>query len=228
MWFLEEVNLYDVLCPHKLRAYMKNHFKRYSKGEFIYMEADHANQVFLVSKGKVKLAHYTEEGSELVKAILTRGELFGEKAILGEMVRNENATALSDDTVICPLILDDMYKLMRKNERFSLTIYKIIGYRLKKLERRLELLFFKDVRTRLLDFINDLIDDKSDISAQVDIPHFYTQKDIADLIGTRRETVSKLFQQFEQEGILIYKRKYIRVLNWQPITEVSSPRHMAI
>ena len=50
----------------------------------ISISKDSSNKVYLIEKGKVKIGHYTEDGKEVVKAILTKGELFGEKAILGK------------------------------------------------------------------------------------------------------------------------------------------------
>ena len=112
--------------------------------------------MYLIEKGKVKIGYYNEDGSEIVKAILTRGELFGEKAILGETIRNEFAQSIDDYTSICPIGVETMHDLMRNNKTFSFKIYKIIGFKFKKLERQLQILLFKDTKTRLLEFLNEL------------------------------------------------------------------------
>ena len=92
LWFFEEVNLFSMLCPHKFKAYKQDHdFNTYKKQDYIYFEEDNASKVYLIEEGRVKLGYYTEEGEEIVKAILTKGELFGEKAILGEEKRDEFA-----------------------------------------------------------------------------------------------------------------------------------------
>ena len=78
----------------------------------------------MIEKGKIKLGYYTEEGDEVVKAILTKGELFGEKAILGEEKRNEFAQSVDNSTSICPIGISAMHDLMRENKTFSLKIYK--------------------------------------------------------------------------------------------------------
>ena len=85
LWFFEDVNLFKILCPHKFKAYKKDHdFDFYKKSDYIYFEHDRSNKVYLIEKGKVKIGYYNEDGEEVVKSILTHGELFGEKAILGE------------------------------------------------------------------------------------------------------------------------------------------------
>ena len=223
MWYLDNINLYDILCPPKIKGYVDKHFVNHKKNDIIYNQATPINKVYLVSKGKVKVVYYTEEGNEIIKAILTKGELFGEKALLGDHVQNEQAIALTDNTQLCPLSLDKMYELMRDNGRFSLEISKIISFRLKKTERRLERLLFKDAKTRLLEFIQDLMDEQSEPRQDfLKINHFYTQNDISNLIGTTRETVTKLFNQFKQEGILEYSRKTITIYNKEAFSKLSS------
>ena len=146
IWFFEDVNLFSVLCPHKFKAYKKQHdFNSYKKNDYIYFEEDQSNKVYLIEKGKVKIGCYSENGEEIVKAILSKGELFGEKAILGETKRDEFAQSMDNNTSICPVGVDTMHSLIRDNQNFSFKIYKFIGLRLKKLERRLQLLLFKDM-----------------------------------------------------------------------------------
>ena len=214
IWYFENVNLYKVLCPHKLKRYEKNHFERYGKGDFIYFKEDLSRNIYLVSEGKVKLMYYTEDGNEIVKSLLTKGEIFGEMALLGEERRSDFALSVSEPTVLCPLSVDTMYELMRKNKRFSLIIHKIIGLRIKRLERRLEQLFFKDVKTRLAEFLYELAEEKGQqMDTHIEINHFYTHKDIADLIGSRRETVTTLLNELKEEGLIEYKRNKFSILN---------------
>ena len=223
MWYLDNINLYDILCPPKIKGYVDKHFINHKKNDIIYNQATPINKVYLVSKGKVKVVYYTEDGNEIIKAILTKGELFGEKALLGDHVQNEQAIALTDNTQLCPLSLDKMYELMRDNGRFSLEISKIISFRLKKTERRLERLLFKDAKTRLLDFIKDLIEEQGTSTKDaLEINHYYTQNDIANLIGTTRETVTKLLNQFKQEGLLEYSRKTIIIYDKEAFSKLSS------
>lgn len=83
LWFFEDVNLFKILCPHKFKEYKMNHdFDSYKKQDYIYFKEDSSNKVFLIEKGKVKVGYFNEDGTEVVKAILSRGELFGEKVFL--------------------------------------------------------------------------------------------------------------------------------------------------
>ena len=203
IWVLEDVNLFRMLCPHKFKAYKKEHtFNTYKKEDYIYFEEDSANKVYLIEKGKVKIGHYTEAGDEVVKAILSKGELFGEKAIFGEEKRDEFAKSIDNTTSICPVGVDTMHNLMRDNKPFSFRIYKLIGFRIKRLERRLELVLFKDAETRVDEFLKELAEDYGYCCPETGdtvIKHPYTQKDIAHLIGTSRPTLNAIMNKFKDE-----------------------------
>ena len=216
LWFFEDVKLFKVLCPHKLKAYKTSHdFNIYKKKDYIYFEEDSANKIYLIEKGKVKIGYYNENGDEIVKAILAKGELFGEKAILGDNVRDEFAQSIDNSTSICPIGVNAMHNLMRDNQTFSFKVYKFIGFKFKKLERRLQLLLFKDAKTRLVEFLNELCSDYGyDCTETGDhiIKHPYTQKDIASLIGTSRPTLNILLNELKEENYIYFNRNEIRIL----------------
>jgi len=215
IWFLEDINIFNALCPHKTRRYRKLHsLVSYKKSEFIYLEEDKANMVYLIEKGKVKLGYYANDGKEVIRAILTKGELFGEKAILGEESRSEFAQVLDSGTKICPVGVEQMQDLMRKNATFSLKVYKFLGMRFKKLERRLDLLLFKDVETRVKELMNELAEDYGYCcpnTGDTVIKHPYTQKDMASLIGTSRPTLNTILNELKAINFLDFTRNEIRI-----------------
>ncbi|MFY0604475.1 MAG: Crp/Fnr family transcriptional regulator [Flavobacteriaceae bacterium] len=216
IWYFDDVNLFSLLCPHKFKEYKECHtFDAYNKNDYVYFEEDAANKVFLIEKGKIKIGYYNEDGTEVINAILTKGELFGEKAILGEEKRNEFAQSIDSNTSICPIGVETMLELMRDHKTFSLRIYKFLGLRIKKLERRLQLLLFKDTRTRLLEFLNELCEEygyNCNQTGDTVIHHPYTQKDIASLIGTSRPTLNTLLNELKEEHMISFNRKEIRIL----------------
>lgn len=216
IWFINEVKLFKLLCPHKFRKFKSCHnFYSYKKKDFIYFENDNANKIYLIEKGKVKIGYYKKDGREVIKAILCKGQLFGEKAILGEQKRNEFAQSIDNSTSICPIAVNTMHELMRGNKTFSLKVYKFIGFKFRKLERRLNLLLFKDTKTRLIEFINELCNEYGHRCKQTNvhiIKHPYTQKDIASLIGTSRPTLNILLNELKEENYIEFKRNEIRLL----------------
>ncbi len=215
LWFFEKVNLFSIFCPHKFKEYKENHqFRNFKKGEFIYFSDDPASSIYLVTEGKVKLLYYTEEGDEVVKSVLVRGEVFGELALLGEDTRQDYAQVVTDRTAVCQLTLEQMQQLMKDNVSFSLKIFKLIGLRINKLERKIDSLVFKDVRTRIIEFIREFVLEKGEKNGpEYKVDHHLTHKDIADLIGTTRQTVTTLLNELRNEGKIDFSRRTIHVVD---------------
>ncbi|EAZ95722.1 hypothetical protein FBBAL38_08470 [Flavobacteria bacterium BAL38] len=213
IWFFDNIDVFQILCPHKFKEFEKDHsFNFFKKGDYIYFEDDLANKVFLVNSGKIKIGYLTEDGEEIITSILSKGQIFGEKAILGEEKRNEFAQALDNEVSLCVVSLDMMYELLRKNTEFSISIYKFIGYRFKKLERRLQIMLFKDAKTRLLEFLKELSEEhgfKNAVSGDTVIKHPFTQKEIASLIGLSRPTLNILINELQNDKVLSFERKQI-------------------
>lgn len=216
LWFFEDVNLFTILCPHRYKEYKNEHnFCTYKKNDFVYFEEEDADSIYLINSGKVKIGYVTEEGEEVITGILSKGEIFGEKAILGETSRNEFAQSVSSDTSICTIDTETMIDLLRDNKEFSLKVYKFIGYRFKKLERRIQLLLFKDTKTRLKEFIKELAEEfgyENRVTKDTIIRHPYTQKELATLIGTSRPTLNVLLHELQTDGFLQFTRKEITLL----------------
>ncbi len=177
------------------------------------MEGEPARELFLVAEGRVKVSFYDREGNEQVIAFLGKGEILGETALFGQNKYREFAQAVSDRTMICKLGIEKARELVRDYVPFSLTITKRFGERTQKLERRLQILLFKDARQRLVEFLKDLCRDigtpsRTGVKVMLEI----TQSDIAALIGASRKTVSLLFTDLEEAGIVkFYGRKEIYV-----------------
>lgn len=216
-WFIENVNLFGKLCPHKFKEYASSHqFLDFKKNEFIYSSSDRANKLFLIQSGKIKLGYYTEEGDEVVKAVLSKGQVFGEKAILEQENRSEFAQVLKNTTTVCPIEVNTLHSLMRDNQEFTLNIYKFINLRIKKLERRLEILMFKDCKTRILEFLRDLSNEFGVLNKRnktIEIEHPYTQKDIANLVGTSRSNLNIILNELKEEQQIEFTRTKIILKN---------------
>ena len=218
LWYFESVNLYNILCPHKVKRMGEKHeFLRLKKDEFVYLQDDAVTHVYLIVDGRVRLGHYLDDGSEVVTAILTTGEIFGELALAGEEKRRDYAQAVVA-TTICPLTIRELQELMAENKELSFRILKLVGLRLIKLERKLELLVFKDARTRIIEFLKDAASWKGrKVGFETMIPTMLTHKDIAALTGTSRQTVTTVLNELKGRNIINFDRKKILIRDLQAL-----------
>jgi len=213
LWYFESVNLYDVLCPHKVKAMAERHnFNYFKKDQFIYFPDEPAQYIYMIAEGCVRIGNYLDDGKEVVTAILGMGEIFGELALAGEEKRRDFAQAMDDKTTVCPLSIDELKQLMYGNQELSFKILKLVGLRLMKLERKLELLVFKDARTRIIEFIKDSATWKGKkVGYETLVPTKLTHKDIAALTGTSRQTVTTILNELKEKNLINFDRKKILV-----------------
>ena len=216
LWYFESVNLYNLLCPHKVKALGAHHsFHHYKKDQFIYFPDEIATHIYIISEGRVRIGHYLEDGKEAVSSILTTGEIFGELALAGEEKRRDFAQAM-DNTIICPLSIEDLKELMYGNRELSFSLLKLVGLRLMKLERKLELLVFKDARTRIVEFLKDTASWKGKkVGFETLIPTKLTHKDIASLTGTSRQTVTTILNELKEKNLINFDRRRILIRDLQ-------------
>lgn len=212
LWYFESVDLFRILCPHKVKRMGETHeFITYQRDQFIYIPEDSATHIYMVVSGRVKIGHYLENGDEVVTAILTKGEIFGELAMAGEEKRRDFALAMEEVT-ICPLTTGELKDLMYENKELSFKILKLIGLRIMKLERKLELLVFKDARTRVIEFLKDAAAWKGvKVGFETMIQTRLTHKDIASLTGTSRQTVTTILNDLKEKNLINFNRKQILI-----------------
>lgn len=213
LWYFESVNLFDVLCPHKTKVMDQKHeFRSFKKDQFIYIPNEEASHIYMIAQGRVKIGHYLEDGQEVVSAILTTGEIFGELALAGEEKRRDFAQVMDNDTEICPLSIDELKSLMKEDKELSFRLLKLVGLRLMRLERKLELLVFKDARTRIIEFLKDAASWKGKkVGFETMIPTKLTHKDIASLTGTSRQTVTTILNELKEQNLIYFDRKKILI-----------------
>ena len=213
LWYFESVDLYDVLCPHKVKVMGEKHiFHNFKRDQFIYFPEETATHIYMIADGRVRIGHYLEDGKEVINAILSMGEIFGELALAGEEKRKDFAQAMDDNTSVCPLSIEDLKALMYDNRELSFKMLKLVGLRLIKLERKLELLVFKDARTRIVEFLKDTASWKGKkVGFETLIPTKLTHKDIASLTGTSRQTVTTILNELKDQNLINFDRRRILI-----------------
>jgi len=213
IWYFEDIDLYNILCPHKAPSLKEKHtLRKYSKDAFIYFEDDQSDQIYLIAEGRVKIGSYTEDGREITKAILSAGEIFGELALIGQEKRSDFSQSMDDNTTICPMNIEEMKELMAQNKALNFKIYKLLGLRIKKMERKIESLVFKDSRTRIVEFLRDwAIEKGKKVGFETMMKNYLTHKDIASLTGTSRQTVTTILNELKEKNIINFDRRRILI-----------------
>ena len=222
LWHLENIDVTHLLCPTKLgnEELMARHTHRnFKKGAAVYVPQDLSDRIFFITEGRIKISVMNEEGKEITKSILGRGEVFGELAVLGETLRRDFATAL-EDTDTCVVNLEELRGLMRDRSELNLFFMKIFGGRQIEMERRLESLVFRDSRSRIVEFLVNLSRSKGQrVGYEWVVRKPVTHQEIANLTATSRQTVTTTLNDLRYKKLLTFNRSRLLVRDLDKLAE---------
>lgn len=213
IWYLKKINIFNDFSNEDM-DYIDHIsiMKHYHKKEPIFLPHDPGDRVYLLKKGKVKIARLSEEGKELILAVLNTGEIFGEAAIFDADSRTNMAETL-EDAYICEISKRDFEELLAKKPDLALRLTKLIGFRRRQLEMKIEDLIFRNVQARLLRLLLNLSASygvKKPAGLLIDLK--LTHADIANLIGTTRETTTLYLNQLKERGLIDFEKRKIVLL----------------
>jgi len=207
----------DLSDEEYLELDVADNYKEVKKGEFVYFEAYQHQNIYFLKTGNIRLGHLDPDGNRIVKDVLAPGDFFGQISLNKENLNGEFAQAVKNDVSLCSFTLDSFNQLLTNKPQLAVRYSKISGFRIRRFENRLENILRNDIKTRLNLFLKQLLRDAKDsvryIDNQVRIPNYLTHEEIAQLIGTSRQTVTTLLSQLETENICRYSRKELLFFN---------------
>ncbi len=213
IWYLQRVNLFEGFEKEEMMALARmTQEKTYRKKEIIYLPGQPGNHVYLLKKGVVKISKITADGHELTLALLKPGEMFGEVEAMDQSRRDTQAEAHSE-TMICMLGRDDFLRMVQSKPHLGIRLSKLIGWRRRVIENRLENVLFRTTPQKLARLLLDLTEQFGEKTVHgVKITVSLTHNDLANLIGAARATLTETLNDFRREGWIQMQGKSITVL----------------
>jgi CRP-like cAMP-binding protein len=210
LWYLENIDLPQVLCPKK-QANMEQPHSMYKKGEYIYIPNDKSDKIYFITEGRVKIGTYGDNGKEITKVILGKGEVFGELSITGEARRRDFAYVM-EDTDVCTVTTTEMKALFRDYNALQGFFLRLMGSRIIEMESRLESLVFKDSRSRVIEFLVEQGKKKGQpVGTETLVKRFMTHQDIANLTATSRQTVTTVLNDLRDQNLINFNRNRLLI-----------------
>lgn len=189
-----------------------HNFVEASNGEYIYFPHQNRNKLYFTKGGFIKLGYIDEQGNEIIKEIIQKGEVFGQLTLEKNNGEDEFAKAYKGDVSLCAFTMEDFVRLLQRKPEMAIAFSFHLGNKLKKVENRLLNILNKDVKSRLLQLLLQLaVDNKSIIDNKAVIEKFLTHDDIAKLIGSSRQTVTTTINQFERQNLICISKKEITI-----------------
>lgn len=188
------------------------HLRRSPRFNFIFMPDEPAEYVYVLVRGKVKIGTFAPDGREVIKEILSSGNLFGDLALAGETSRSEYAQNLHDEAEFLCIKVTDFQAAMQRNQRLIFACMRHLSQRLQRVEERLTKLVIKDARERIIEFITDTASKEGrPVGLETLVKHQLTQQDIASLTGTSRQTVTSVFNDLRKMNLIHFNRNTILI-----------------
>ena len=178
--------------------------------QIIYAEGDEATRLYFVQAGRVKISKTTATGKELITGICPAGEFFGYRALLTGAVHHDSAVTLEDSTLLY-IPADDFTQLLLRNPEVSHQFVRLLAGRVSQQDEQLLDLAYNSLRKRVADTLLHLHEQQCAL-APVDPLIQLARDDMAALIGTAPESLSRILSEFRQDGIIELSNKFIRVL----------------
>jgi CRP/FNR family cyclic AMP-dependent transcriptional regulator len=180
--------------------------RSFQAGEMVCKADEMARAVFLVASGRVQLYRTTRDGRQFVIATLGPGSMFGEDSLLGGQGPDSYAVALERCTIQM-MPRQQALEISSTDAMFGFGLMQAMGQRVMEAENRLEQMAYSTIASRLAALLLELggEDPKNIVHA--------THQDLADMLGTWRETVSKTLQDFRRRGLVASGRRQLTLLD---------------
>ncbi len=184
------------------------------KGSTVFSAAESSQGVFIIESGWVKISRISNEGREsVVGCIRNPKEIIGLAEVLLDKKRTCNAVAITN-IEIGFLRREDFYNLIKEDFNISLKVMRLLAERMREAEENVHNLSSKYVSKRLASFLYKAsfkwgVDDFDGIK----IPLNLTHEEIAQVVGTSRQTTTKALNMLQQRGIIKLEKKQIKILD---------------
>jgi CRP-like cAMP-binding protein len=194
---------------HRFNAMMRR--TKCRRGEWVFVNGDRADSIYLLQEGRMKITALSEDGHEVVHGILGPGEIFGDTSTILGIPRTTSAQAL-ETSLVCEIYRKDLETLLSMYPQLSFQLLKSVGLRLKKAEAQLVNVICNDVSHRVREVLLDLMVKESGIVPDQPIKIKITQQDLANLIGASRQKTWQALKELEDSNVLRLMYRSILVI----------------
>jgi len=196
--------------------------RKFTKNQMILLEDDLGQTFFVIATGSVKITRLSDDGREVILAMLGESDFFGEMSLLDGDGRSANVVALEASEVLT-LARNEFLDILEQYPKISISLLEELTNRLRKSDQQIESLSLSDVEQRIGITLIRLAEELGTIKqGSVKIKNLPFQQDIANMAGTSRETVSRTFKLLEEKGLLSRQGRQLVIYNFNQFSKTFS------
>jgi CRP-like cAMP-binding protein len=219
--FLANVPIFSDLDQETIQKIVKSGtIQSYKKNSVILSEEDSGSALFVIAKGKVKIARTSNDDKEVILAILSESDFFGEMSLLDGMTRSATVTALEDSKLFM-IQRAEFLDLLKKFPEVSIALLTELTKRLRASSMKIKALSLKDAEGKVATVLLQLADEMGKIrQGLVEIDSLPYQQELANMAGTSRETISRTLHAFAKKGLVELDGSKLRIINYEKFKEM--------
>lgn len=186
--------------------------RNYQRGATIIHQDEPGSMLYIIVNGHVKITTVSSEGEELILALLTDNDFFGELSLLDGQPHSASATAM-ETTQVMTLNRDEFLEVIAKNPEMVNNILVVLSNRLRRTNTMFEDAVFLQLPARLSKRLLELGEQhglKTDSGLEIELR--LTQQDLANFLGASRVAINRLLRQLQDSGLISINRKHITIL----------------
>jgi len=212
---LREIPLFSRLDDKALGNLEKAAIRRaYPKNTILISKGDQSDQLFVVLKGKLKVSITDASGKEIIMSLLGAGDYFGEMAMIDGESRSATIVTTQASEVMT-ISRDDFHRTLMSSPELMFELLKVLARKVRIATDKLESLAFEDVYGRLVKLLIQLAKPHEDVWIVEDS---LTHQEIANMIGSSREMVTRILKALTSGGYISIDRKRITIKRKLPAT----------
>ena len=202
--FLGTVPPYDALDEKGLQLLADIAIRRsFKKNMVIIRQGDDTNTMFILIEGQMRVYVEDEEGKQLTVRMLKSGDSFGEVALIGEFPRTANVVTLTG-CVVAALPREKYLSFLKQHPEVALALAKTLANMVRDTTEELGSIALHDVYGRITHIFEKYAFEVDDRQL---VPKF-THREIAGMIGSSREMVSKILKELEKGNYISISDKH--------------------
>lgn len=218
---LRQIPLFSELDDAALSALAQRlQTQTFQKDTTVVSETDEGSTLYIISKGQVKISRLSESGKEVILAILGEGDFFGEMSLLDGLARSANVITLIESELFV-LHRETFFELISANPKIAIDLLKELALRLRKSDAQIKSLSLFDATGRVATTLIQIAEDTGTIKdGVVHIQNLPSQRDLANIAGTSRETISRILNAFTENGSITKKKGSIFINDYDKFKEM--------
>jgi len=219
--FADEDLFRDLTVDQRARIERAISFADYPTGQIFYAPEESGDRLYILRRGRVRIYKLSPEGRALTLLVLEPLSIFGEMALVDEWQHDSFAEAMSDVT-IGVIGRSEMRTILNRHPAVALRFMNIMSQRVRALESKLADIAFKSVPQRLAPVLLNLADTQAE--RHDDAPPAvvrYTHQQLAEMIGSYRETVTKAVGEFREAGLIRVEEEAIYLTDLARLQELA-------